>query len=126
MTVSVTQENAKPELRPELRIENLRRRVADSFGDFTLAADFSLARGERAALIGKSGIGKTTLLRLIAGLESLDSGRVWMGGQDVTDWAPQKRRVGFVFQEAALFPSLDVLGNVIFGFLQHKNELGVS
>jgi ABC-type sulfate/molybdate transport systems ATPase subunit len=114
MTAVTTQEN----LKSGLRLEGVRKRVLDSFGDFTLAADFSLGQGERAALIGKSGIGKTTLLRLIAGLESLDSGRVWISGQDVTDWTPQKRRVGFVFQEAALFPSLDVLGNVIFGLLQ--------
>jgi ABC-type sulfate/molybdate transport systems ATPase subunit len=104
--------------KPGLRLESLRKRVVDSFGDFTLAADFSLAQGERAALIGKSGMGKTTLLRLIAGLEAPDSGRVWLGGQDATFWTPQKRRVGFVFQESALFPSLDVLGNVIFGLLQ--------
>jgi ABC-type sulfate/molybdate transport systems ATPase subunit len=114
MTAGEIQENGKP----GLRLENLRKRVIDSFGDFTLAADFSLAQGERAALIGKSGIGKTTLLRLIAGLETPDSGHVWLGGQDITTWMPQKRRVGFVFQESALFPSLDVLGNVIFGLLQ--------
>ncbi|MFL5812340.1 MAG: ABC transporter ATP-binding protein [Bdellovibrionia bacterium] len=114
MLAGANQESAKS----GLRLESLRKRVVDSFGDFTLAADFSLAQGERAALIGKSGMGKTTLLRLIAGLETPDSGRVWMGSQDVTPWTPQKRRVGFVFQESALFPSLDVLGNVIFGLIQ--------
>jgi ABC-type sugar transport system ATPase subunit len=113
-----TSSDSPSHLNAGLRIENLRKRVLDSSGDFTLAADFSLGQGERAALIGKSGIGKTTLLRLVAGLEPLDSGRVWIGGHDVTAWAPQKRRVGFVFQEAALFPSLDVLGNVIFGLSQ--------
>jgi ABC-type sulfate/molybdate transport systems ATPase subunit len=102
-------------VKSELRLENLRKRIED----FVLTADFSLKEGERTALIGKSGIGKTTLLRLIAGLETLDSGRVFLGDQDVTDWIPQKRRIGFVFQEAALFPSLDVLGNAIFGLLQH-------
>jgi ABC-type sulfate/molybdate transport systems ATPase subunit len=104
------------------RLENLRQQV----GDFTLAADFSLRRGERAALVGKSGIGKTTLLRLIAGLEKPDSGKVFIGDQDVTSWSPQDRRIGFVFQEAALFPSLDVLGNAIFGLLQHRTEQGSS
>jgi ABC-type Fe3+/spermidine/putrescine transport system ATPase subunit len=99
----------------ELRLESLRKQIED----FTLRADFSLAEGERAALVGKSGMGKTTLLRLIAGLESPDAGKVFLGGEDVTSWEPQKRRIGFVFQEAALFPSLSVLGNAIFGLLQH-------
>jgi ABC-type sulfate/molybdate transport systems ATPase subunit len=105
-----------------LKLEGVRRRVED----FVLSADFSLMPGERAALIGKSGIGKSTLLRLIAGLEPLDQGRVWIGDEDVTGLSPQKRRIGFVFQEAALFPSLDVLGNTIFGLLQHGSSDGMS
>lgn len=106
---------SEPNPKSELRIENLRKQIED----FTLRADFALASGERAALVGKSGMGKTTLLRLIAGLESPDAGSVFLGDANVTAWAPQKRRIGFVFQEAALFPSLDVLGNAVFGLLQH-------
>jgi ABC-type Fe3+/spermidine/putrescine transport system ATPase subunit len=98
----------------ELRLENLRKRIED----FTLSAQFSLKNGERAALIGKSGSGKTTLLRMIAGLDSQDFGQVWLGGEDITRQPPQKRQIGYVFQEAALFPSLDVLGNAIFGLLR--------
>ncbi len=122
----------KSENKSELRLENLRKQIAEAgdaryaYKDFTLAADFSLAHGERAALVGKSGIGKTTLLRLIAGLEAPDSGKIYLGNQEVTSWSPQKRRIGFVFQEPALFPSLDVLGNAIFGLLHHSGQPGCS
>ena len=78
-----------------------------------------LARGETVALLGPSGCGKTTLLRLIAGFEAPDAGTVTVGGRTMSSESafvpPEERRIGFVFQDYALFPHLDVLGNVAFG-----------
>jgi iron(III) transport system ATP-binding protein len=76
-------------------------------------------RGETVALLGPSGCGKTTLLRLIAGFEAPDAGAIRVGGRTMSDATtfvpPEERRIGFVFQDYALFPHLDVLGNVAFG-----------
>src|SRR6187399_2630558 len=66
-------------------------------------------------LLGPSGSGKSTLLRLIAGLETPDSGRVFIDGQDVTTLSPQHRNVGFVFQSYALFRHMTVAENIAFG-----------
>ncbi len=76
---------------------------------------FTVEDGEILGLLGPSGCGKTTLLRLIAGLEMVDSGRVLVDGEDVTDVAPHRRGFGLMFQEYALFPHKDVFGNVAFG-----------
>ncbi|MCY7299583.1 MAG: ABC transporter ATP-binding protein [Ilumatobacteraceae bacterium] len=70
---------------------------------------------ELLTLVGPSGCGKSTLLRLIAGLERPTSGTITLGGLDVTDVAPERRRIGLVFQEHALFPHLTVGRNVAFG-----------
>lgn len=74
-------------------------------------------RGEAPTVIlfGTSGAGKTTVLRCIAGLESLDGGRILVDGQDWTHVPPQNRSVGYVFQEYALFPHLDVQANIEYG-----------
>ena len=71
--------------------------------------------GQLVALLGPSGSGKTTLLRSIAGLESLDAGRVLLGGRDVTAAPPGERHVGFVFQHYALFRHMTVSDNIAFG-----------
>ncbi|HEU4829029.1 MAG TPA: ABC transporter ATP-binding protein [Gemmatimonadales bacterium] len=96
-----------------LVLEHLTRR----FGAVTAVDDvsISLAAGEILALLGPSGSGKTTILRLLAGFEAPDTGRVIVGGDDVTGLAPVARRFGMVFQHYALFPHLDVAGNVGFG-----------
>ena len=70
---------------------------------------------ELLALVGPSGCGKSTLLRLIAGLERPTSGTISLGGLDVTDVAPERRRIGLVFQEHALFPHMTVGRNIAFG-----------
>jgi putative spermidine/putrescine transport system ATP-binding protein len=79
------------------------------------AVDLEIGQGEFLTLLGPSGCGKTTLLRLIAGLAAPDRGRVSIAGVDVTRTPPHKRNVGVVFQNYALFPHLDVGGNVGFG-----------
>jgi len=71
--------------------------------------------GELVALLGASGCGKTTLLRIIAGLEKADNGEVWFHGEDATSQAIQERWVGFVFQHYALFRHLTVFENIAFG-----------
>src|SRR3972149_6756195 len=74
----------------------------------TLAVD----EGEFFVVVGPSGIGKTTLLRCIAGLEVLDAGRVLIGGADVTLLPPYRRRVGMTFESYALYPHLTVFENI--------------
>ncbi|TSA81718.1 ABC transporter ATP-binding protein [Deinococcus detaillensis] len=76
-----------------------------------------VAPGELLTLLGPSGCGKTTTLRLIAGLEEPDGGAVWIDGRNMTQppQPPERRGVGLVFQDYALFPHLSVLGNVLFG-----------
>jgi ABC-type Fe3+/spermidine/putrescine transport system ATPase subunit len=92
-------------------------RVAKSFGSTAVLRSVSLAveEGEVVALLGPSGSGKTTLLRLLAGFESPDGGTIRLAGREVTQLPPARRGVGMVFQHYALFPHLDVGGNVAFG-----------
>jgi sulfate/thiosulfate transport system ATP-binding protein len=93
------------------------RRVSKYFGDFVALDDVSLSipNGQLTALLGPSGGGKSTLLRIIAGLESPDAGEVEIEGVDATKLPPQKRNVGFVFQHYAAFKHLSVARNVAFG-----------
>ena len=94
------------------------------FGDFQALADVSIEvpDGSLTALLGPSGSGKSTLLRAIAGLETLDAGRVMIGGNDVSSQPAQKREVGFVFQHYAAFKHMTVFGNVAFGLEIRKWE----
>jgi len=77
--------------------------------------DLEVAAGESAFLLGPSGCGKSTLLRCVAGLETGYTGRVLLDGTPLDDLPPQRRRIGMLFQEPALFPHLDVWQNVAFG-----------
>src|SRR5579872_1570413 len=96
------------------------------FGAVAAVDDVSLAvePGELFALLGPSGCGKTTLLRLIAGFELPDSGRIVIDGTDVTALPPYRRPVNMMFQSYALFPHLDVAGNVAFGLRQEGMARG--
>ena len=76
--------------------------------------DLSIASGEFIVLLGPSGAGKTTTLRLVAGLEKPDVGQVHIAGRDVTDLAPALRNVAFVFQQYSLYPHLSVYDNLAF------------
>ncbi len=86
------------------------------FGQAVAVDDVSLAlgKGEFVTLLGDSGCGKTTLLRIVAGFTEPDAGRVLCTGVDVTGLPPAKRRMGFVFQSYALFPTKTVAGNIGF------------
>jgi len=100
-----------------LRMRGLRK----SFGPVHAVAgvDLDVASGSICALLGPSGCGKTTTLRLIAGLERPDAGEVAVGGRTLSSGAefvaPDKRRIGMVFQDYALFPHMDVSANVAYG-----------
>jgi len=96
--------------------------VTKRFGDFTALDDVSLSvpDGSLTALLGPSGGGKSTLLRVIAGLEVPDSGDVRFSGESVTNMAPQKRGVGFVFQHYAAFKHMSVRDNIAFGLKIRK------
>jgi putative spermidine/putrescine transport system ATP-binding protein len=97
-------------------------RLAKRFGTTTVVSDVSLevAEGELVALLGPSGSGKTTLLRLIAGFETVDAGRIFLDGDDVTTRPALERRCGMVFQHYALFPHLSVGANVGYGLANER------
>jgi putrescine transport system ATP-binding protein len=107
-----------------LRIEGVSKR----FGDFVAVDNVSLSifKGEIFCLLGGSGCGKTTLLRMLAGFETPTSGRILIDGQDMSGIPPYERPVNMMFQSYALFPHMTVTQNVAFGLEQEgidKNEI---
>jgi spermidine/putrescine transport system ATP-binding protein len=96
-----------------IRIEN----IAKTFHGETILEKLNLTipSGKFFALLGPSGSGKTTLLRLIAGFESVDSGKIFLGDQDITNMPINERRVNTVFQNYALFPHMNVFDNIAYG-----------
>jgi ABC-type Fe3+/spermidine/putrescine transport system ATPase subunit len=93
------------------------RSISKRFGDITPADGVSLTveRGEFFTFLGPSGSGKSTLLRIVAGLDSADSGDVFLDGKNVRDVPPWHRQLGMVFQQYANFPHMDVAANVAYG-----------
>ncbi|GGY35643.1 ABC transporter ATP-binding protein [Streptomyces omiyaensis] len=91
--------------------------ISKTYGSFTAVhpLDLTIPQGSFFALLGASGCGKTTTLRMIAGLEDPSSGTVFLGDRDVTDLPPYKRPVNTVFQSYALFPHMDISENIAFG-----------
>jgi len=121
--------NPELPLRPQVELDGLWHRYhgGASSGDWTLRdIQFQLRPGELVGLLGPSGCGKTTLLRLIAGFEKPDRGVVRIGGQEVAGphrWLPPERRgVGMVFQDYALFPHLDAWRNACFGLRRGQDS----
>jgi ABC-type Fe3+/spermidine/putrescine transport system ATPase subunit len=103
-----------------VRVVNLTKRL----GAFQLrGVSFELAQGDYGVLLGPTGCGKTVLLETIVGINRPDAGEVWLDGQDVTRWAPERRGIGFVYQRSMLFPNLSVRGNIAYG-LRYYIERG--
>ncbi len=98
------------------------KNVAKSFGQFRAldSIDLTIADQEFVVLLGASGCGKTTLLRIIAGLETPTGGEVWIGGRRVDRLPPRERGISMVFQNYAVFPHLTVFENIAFGLRMKK------
>src|SRR5271155_3120499 len=107
-----------PAARPYVQVD----RITKSFGDFKAVDDVSLKiyKGEIFCLLGASGCGKTTLLRMLGGFETPSSGKIYIDGEDMTGIPPYERPVNMMFQSYALFPHMNVEQNVAFGLKQDR------
>jgi iron(III) transport system ATP-binding protein len=103
------------------------KNITKHYGSQTVLNDINatIEKGELLCILGPSGCGKTTLLRIIAGLETADSGHIFIDGKDCTFLPPSKRNFGIVFQSYALFPNMTALENILFG-LKQKKEMTAS
>jgi phospholipid/cholesterol/gamma-HCH transport system ATP-binding protein len=125
--IAIKQEDAQQDSSvPVVAVKNLRK----AFGNHTVLNGISLSvgRGETVAVLGRSGTGKSVLLRLIVGLEKPDSGSVSIHGQDLAGLAIDqmgeiRKKMGFLFQSAALYDSLTVAGNVAFPLEHHRRNM---
>lgn len=97
----------------EIRLEGLTKR----FEQFTISLDLSIPRGSLVTILGPSGCGKSTTLSLLTGIIAPDSGRILIGDRDITREAIHTRRIGYVFQDYALFEHMDVGRNIGYGLL---------
>lgn len=113
-----------PNTVPYIQLEG----ISKNFGAVQAVKNISLSiyKGELFSLLGGSGCGKTTLLRLLGGFETPTAGRILIDGVDVTNWPPYRRPVNMMFQSYALFPHMTVYQNIAFGLKQeplNKNEI---
>ena len=113
-----SKEASGPDMAGNVELRGLTKR----YGDFTAVDDVSLdvPAGTFVALLGSSGAGKSTVLRMIGGFDRPDDGRILIGGRDVTDQPPYRRDVNTVFQNYALFPHMNVAENVAYGLRQDR------
>ena len=102
----------------EVRVENVRKKYGKV--EALKGASLTFASGAMTAILGPSGCGKTTLLRSIAGFIQVDEGRVFLGGDEVTQLPPQRRGTAMVFQNYALWPHMTIFGNVAYGLRLQK------
>jgi iron(III) transport system ATP-binding protein len=113
-----------------IRLEGVSKRFDHSVKGEVYAVrdvDLDVAEGELLTLLGPSGCGKSTTLRMIAGFEEPDEGRISIGGRDVTHVLPNRRGIGFMFQNYALFPHLSVFENVAYALrVQRKDEASIK
>ena len=121
----MVQPDLHPKLRPKLQLEELTCR----FDDLTVCdgINLSVSEGEMICLIGASGSGKSTLLRCLNLLEPIDSGHIWLDGEDIAvpglDPKPYRKQIGIVFQSFNLFPHMNVMQNIT---LAPRRVLGIS
>lgn len=100
------------------------KNVTKQYPEFNMALSFFVEPGKLLTLLGPSGCGKTTTLHLIAGFISPDSGDIRIGSESIAARMPHERNIGVVFQDYALFPNLNVFGNIAFGLRMHGWERG--
>jgi ABC-type Fe3+/spermidine/putrescine transport system ATPase subunit len=102
----------------EITIEHLQK----NFGNTEAVRDLSISieKGELVSLLGPSGCGKTTLLRMVSGFETPTSGKIMLRNRNLVDVLPQKRNIGIVFQDYAIFPTMSVFNNVAYGLKVKK------
>lgn len=100
------------------------KNVAKSFGSFQAlhSIDLTISDREFMVLLGASGCGKTTLLRIIAGLDQMDVGEVWIGDRRIDHLPPRERGIAMVFQNYAIFPHMTVFDNIGFGLKMHRHH----
>ncbi|WP_457622436.1 ABC transporter ATP-binding protein [Persephonella sp.] len=111
---------------------NIEKELLGDGGRFSLRLDLHIKKGEFVTLFGRSGSGKTTVLRMISGLEKPDKGKIEIDGKVYFDrekginLPPQKRNIGFVFQNYALFPNMTVLENILFAMDKPDREKAIE
>ena len=98
-------------------MELILKNINKSYGDNKVLSDINLhiKGGELMSVIGPSGVGKTTILNIIAGLVDIDSGSIVLNGEDITNTPPEKRGISYIFQSPLLFPHMNVWENICFG-----------
>src|SRR5262249_25471053 len=97
--------------------------VSLTIGNFALGdVDLQIEKGEYYAVLGPTGSGKTLLLETISGLQQPSSGEIWIGGGKVTDLPPERRHIGFMYQDYPLFPHLTVRRNITFGLRGRERD----